>query len=989
MMKFFDNKRNRIIIASVILLISITITSIISFSNNTLPDYVIKETEVSKMYDKLNSEVNDNTIFEKYFVSDSYIKRIKRGTLIEAFKKEVNDNTIKFLKDGKEVKSGLIGTGMVLVRNETEYRVYVSGDLNGNGELDTQDISMAIEISKNVTNTEDERIKADINEDGFVTKDDITLFSRAFIGEEYKLKEVSKYEVPTMEISVGTKGENDWYNDLVSISTDGDKYRVRGTNPIDLTERKSSINLDGFNAYKVESYNVGKEGNISGISSVTIKIDDREIEPIVEFSSTEITSEPVIATIKFNKENVFISNNDRSYEYTYYAEGMFTFEYFDITGRIGTKEVSVDWFTDAIGKDGTWRYTRLNEDEIYLREYLGESSDVVIPAEYDGLKVYGVGNNVLEHNIFNEYRHDYDMSNKHYVGSLTIEDGVEEIGDYFMVNSYAPTSLVIPDSVVKVGNFSFNEAHLTSLKLGNAIEYIGEEAFAYSMITPYEGDLILPDSIKTISKRAFRQMEINGNLVLSKSVEVIGEEAFAFVSFSGDLTIPSNVKRIEAFAFSYMTVDGGLIIEEGLTYIGECAFRETSFIGGLSIPGSVEIIDSWAFLESGIIGSLTLGEGIKTIGQEAFYGNMLNGNLVIPNSVENIEWAAFLANSFEGTLTLGSSLKYIGPEAFSSNLFVGDLVIPNSVEEISWEAFFRNNFDGALTLSNNLKVISSGVFCNNSFVNVGSSLVIPDSVERIEEDAFSGSAWGSRLVLGKSLKYIGSEAFLGGVFDGKLVIPDSVETIEDNAFEYCVFSGDEDGASSLVLGASLKTIGEGAFMSSRFNGDLVIPDSVLTIEESAFEGASFGGMLTLGNNLKTIGQGAFMGSSFKGDLVIPDSVTSLAVDAFNGVGFDGTLTLGVGLNYYPVYAFANNEFTGNLVIPDNVTSIGEAAFMYNKFDGNLTLPSSVKYLYSYAFAENYNLKGTIDITDMVEFDDSSILSTQIQIIDNRVFDEEE
>ena len=73
MINFLDNKKNRIIVAACVLAISVAITTIVSFSNNSLPEYELVETEVSKMYDKLNSEVNDNTIFEKYFVTFAQI----------------------------------------------------------------------------------------------------------------------------------------------------------------------------------------------------------------------------------------------------------------------------------------------------------------------------------------------------------------------------------------------------------------------------------------------------------------------------------------------------------------------------------------------------------------------------------------------------------------------------------------------------------------------------------------------------------------------------------------------------------------------------------------------------------------------------------------------------------------------------------------------------------------------------------------------------
>ena len=94
----------------------------------------------------------------------------------------------------------------------------------------------------------------------------------------------------------------------------------------------------------------------------------------------------------------------------------------------------------------------------------------------------------------------------------------------------------------------------------------------------------------------------------------------------------------------------------------------------------------------------------------------------------------------------------------------------------------------------------------------------------------------------------------------------------------------------LVIGTSCTVIGSSAFYyCGNITGNLVIPDSVTTIQGTS----PFGG--------------AFIGcTGFTGDLVIPDSVTSIGDYAF------GTCT----------------GFDGHLVIPYSVTSIGSSAFLY-------------------------------------------------------------
>lgn len=108
----------------------------------------------------------------------------------------------------------------------------------------------------------------------------------------------------------------------------------------------------------------------------------------------------------------------------------------------------------------------------------------------------------------------------------------------------------------------------------------------------------------------------------------------------------------------------------------------------------------------------------------------------------------------------------------------------------------------------------------------------------------------------------------------------------------------ELGADSeaIVLGTSCTKIGSNSLASNRYNCQLVIPDSVTTIESGAF----------------------YFATNITGDLVIPDSVTWIG---------------SIGLNFGDSGVFAGCTYGPNLTIGRNVKNIGQWDFAFNS---NLT-----------------------------------------------------
>lgn len=223
-----------------------------------------------------------------------------------------------------------------------------------------------------------------------------------------------------------------------------------------------------------------------------------------------------------------------------------------------------------------------------------------------------------------------------------------------------------------------------------------------------------------------------------------------------------------------------------------------------------------------------------------------------------------------------------------------------------------------------------------------------------------------------------------------VVIGDSITKIGKEAFSSVP-------CTAVKIGKNVQVIGENAFTDcTSLTGDLVIPDSVTTIDRWAFFGSVISnGTLTLGKSLRTIGERAFADCSFSGGLTIPEGVTEIAEGAFcssskySGSPAPGkitdTLTLPSTLKTIGAYAFAYEGFSGELLIPDGVTSIGANAFAEcDGFGGTLSLPDSVKTVGESAFYQcegftGLKLSAGLTKIEMRSFAHMSGLKTEVVI----------
>ena len=114
--------------------------------------------------------------------------------------------------------------------------------------------------------------------------------------------------------------------------------------------------------------------------------------------------------------------------------------------------------------------------------------------------------------------------------------------------------------------------------------------------------------------------------------------------------------------------------------------------------------------------------------------------------------------------------------------------------------------------------------------------------------------------------------------------------------------------------------------SSAATGEIIIPNSVKSIGNSAFEGCSGLTSVTIPNSVTSIEYSAFYGCSGLTSVTIPNSVTSIGHSAFEGCSGLTSVTIPNNVTSIGDWTFSDCGGLTSVTIPNNVTSIGEYAF---------------------------------------------------------------
>ncbi|UTC48373.1 leucine-rich repeat protein [Treponema vincentii] len=155
----------------------------------------------------------------------------------------------------------------------------------------------------------------------------------------------------------------------------------------------------------------------------------------------------------------------------------------------------------------------------------------------------------------------------------------------------------------------------------------------------------------------------------------------------GDLIIPDTVTSISDYAFADCQGLTSVTIPNGVTSIRQRTFQDCLNLTHITIPDSVTEIERWAFIGcSGLI-SITIPNGVTSIGSSAFEGCRKLTNIILPSSLTSIQSETFKDCKSLTNITIPNKVTVISSAAFENCVGLTQISIPSSVTIIQEQGF--------------------------------------------------------------------------------------------------------------------------------------------------------------------------------------------------------------------------------------------------------------------------------------------------------------
>lgn len=324
-----------------------------------------------------------------------------------------------------------------------------------------------------------------------------------------------------------------------------------------------------------------------------------------------------------------------------------------------------------------------------------------------------------------------------------------------------------------------------------------------------------------------------------------------------------------------------------------------------------------------------IGRNFSPIFNDISRNNTSVTSLVIPGTVTNISTNA-LRNCVNLTnVTIGNGVIRIEDSAFGNCTNLNSVSIPNSVTSIGTWAFQDcKNLTNAI-IGNSVENIGVGAFSGCSKLT---TINFSDSVRSLGDVAFSANAALTNITIGGSLTNIGTNAFQS-LFSLKsiYVSPNNLTFSTDSGVLFnkpktklLLYPAAKEG--SYTIPNSVTSIEDSAFRNSLNLIAVIIPGSVTNIGPSGFEGCRGLTEVSIPDSVSTIGSRAFWYCRGLTSISIPDKVQIIEDDTFQGCTALARISVGNGVTNIRSGVFKDCTNLASATIGSNVTSVGSYAF---------------------------------------------------------------
>ena len=239
-------------------------------------------------------------------------------------------------------------------------------------------------------------------------------------------------------------------------------------------------------------------------------------------------------------------------------------------------------------------------------------------------------------------------------------------------------------------------------------------------------------------------------------------------------------------------------------------------------------------------------------------------------------------------LTIGESVQ------------IGIIIFPSDAtnQTLSWSS---SDESVANVANGKVTAIGLGTAKITATTTDGSNLSITITISVIDADIISN---GINYNITSNIEPYTVEVIEGN-YAGDIVIPESIE---------------KDGITYTVT--SIKSY---AFSNSQITS-VIIPNSIVIIDNGVFNGCYFLNSVSLPNTITKIGKSSFSYCEKLTEIEIPNSVKSIGEYAFNGCSRLASISIPEGVTKIENYTFLDCSGLKTITLPSTITSIGNSAF---------------------------------------------------------------
>ena len=352
---------------------------------------------------------------------------------------------------------------------------------------------------------------------------------------------------------------------------------------------------------------------------------------------------------------------------------------------------------------------------------------------------------------------------------------------------------------------------------------------------------------------------------------------------------------------------------------------------------------------------------ISNIGQNTTVNVTFEGSILKDGDTFTAQTVEGANLTFSVISAAANTCQVISLDGFySGSISIPSIVRGYTVISIGEYAFERCRALTSVTIPNGVISIGESAFWNCSGLT---SITIPNSVTTIGEYAFVGCNNITSFVVEPGNSKYDSRNDCNALIETSTntlirgckntTIPNSVTTIENSAFGGCY------DLTSIIIPSSVTSIGWYAFSGcSGLTSIVVDPGNTkydsrnncnAIIETSTNKLIAGCQNTAIPNSVTTIGDGAFTGSRNLTVVAIPNSVETIENNAFYGCSGLASITMGKSVTSIGEEAFAYCTGLTSFVLPNSLTSIGKSAFYQCSGLVSVTIPGSVRSIANSAF----------------------------------------